>query len=212
MRVIITTVSVCQRVRRCTTQAASSALQPRSYRHATQTSSLACHVEHRGRTADPGRAERIGVLEFDNLHPRRRVRVVGLFALLTDRHAGKPLVLERLVDAPPRLRIGVKHVLDHVPTFSGDEVVERRWGRVGRRAGIRLVMPHGEVLGKRRVRGLCDAPWQFLELHTVEDNGRGPDVDESRVIFYNNVSMQRLIEVRMKHTFVIKQLGRNVRF
>jgi hypothetical protein len=67
------------------------------------------------------------------------------------------------------------------PTFPWDEVVE--WGRGCRgRFGCTesILGSVGAVCG---IGVFGDSPWEFLELHAVKDDGGGPDVDLTSIVF-----------------------------
>lgn len=86
----------------------------------------------------------------------------------------EPRILENHLGRGPRLGIRVQHALDDAPTFARDEV-----GQWWRRGGSRVEL---EVRAKGGVRRLGDAPWQLLEVHAVEDDGAGPNVDQASVV------------------------------
>ena len=105
-----------------------------------------------------------------------------MFSLDTHLDPSQPFILECLVDTPSCFRIGIEHVFDDTSTFPRNEVVDRGWsGLMCPRLALREILLG--VGGKGRVGGLGYSPWQFLELHAVEDDGRGPDVDEASIIF-----------------------------
>ena len=67
-----------------------------------------------------------------------------------------------------------------------------------------------DIGGKGRIGRFGDSPWQFLELHAVEDNSSSPNINESCIVFCMSVlSHLRSFD---ELTFLLEQLWRNVGF
>jgi len=99
-----------------------------------------------------------------------RLAVLALFDL------DDPVILEDVLYRGPQLGIRVQHLFQDRVTLLGHQVVQRLRGR-----GLRVLV---HVLSVRRVgRVLGDPPRDFLELHAVKDDGAGPDIDRTSVVF-----------------------------
>lgn len=132
-----------------------------------------------------------GLLDLDNLHPSTGMPVPILPALLTQLDRVDPFILERLVDTPSRFGIRVEHVLDDISAFARNEIVQRRRGTGGRCGRTGLLLRGGltvfcrvllEVGCKRLVGRFGHSPWQLLELHAIEHDGRRPNIDKTSVV------------------------------
>jgi hypothetical protein len=128
-----------------------------------------------GREGEGGRERGGRTGETSSSSVERRFRGQHSLKWRDDLDAGEPRIANNLLSRRPRLRIRIEHPPEDTPTLARDEVRERGRGRAG--GAVEL-----EVRAEGGVGGFCNSPGEFLEMHAVEDDGRGPDVDEAGVV------------------------------